>query len=131
MLLHDLHTKKHTKYLEPDDWLKYKQIRNEIDVDMKTKRNSYFSQKLEQSRGDIKETWRVLNTAVRHKPKTTVNNSLDVNSNTINDPETSAEELNLHFSTIADLPTPPIWLGDPKYATDSSALMVHITKISR
>ena len=30
MLLHDLYKKKHTKYHDPDDWLKYKQIRNEI-----------------------------------------------------------------------------------------------------
>ena len=36
------------------------------------------------------------------KSKTTVINSLDVNSNAITDPETIAEELNLHFSTIAE-----------------------------
>ena len=64
MLLHDLCKMKHTKNHDPDDWLKYKQIRNEINAEMKTKRNSYFSQKLEDCRGDIKETWRVLNAAV-------------------------------------------------------------------
>ena len=69
---------------------------------MKTKRNSYFSQKLEDCRSDIKETWRVPNTAVGRKSKTMVVNSLDVNSNTVTDPETIAEELNLHFSTITE-----------------------------
>ena len=83
MLLSDPYKKKHTKYHDPDDWLKYKQIRNEINVEMKTKRNSYFSQKLEDSPSDIKETWRVLNAAVGRKSKTTVINSLDVNLNTI------------------------------------------------
>ena len=102
MLLQDLYKKKHTKYHDQDDWLKYKQIRNEINVEMKTKRNSYFSQKLEDCRGDIKKTWRALNTAVGRKSKPKVINSLDVNSNTITNPETIAEELNLHFSTIAE-----------------------------
>ena len=69
---------------------------------MKTKRNRYFSQKLEDCHGDIKETWRVLNAAMGRKSKTTVINSLDVNSKTITDPESIAEELNLHFSTIAE-----------------------------
>ena len=36
------------------------------------------------------------------KSKTTVINSLDVNSNTTTDPESIAEELNFHFSTIAE-----------------------------
>ena len=40
MLLSDLYEKKHTKNHDPDDWLKYKQIRNEINAKMKTKRNS-------------------------------------------------------------------------------------------
>ena len=92
MAWRDLYKKKHTKYHDPDDWLKYKQIRNEINVEMKTKRNSYFSQKLGDCRCDIKETSRVLNTAVGRKSKTMVINSLDVNSNTITDPETIAEE---------------------------------------
>ena len=102
MLLRDLYKKKHTKNHDPDDWLKYKQIRNEVNAEMKTKRNRYFSQKLEDCHGDIRETWRVLNAAMGRKSKTTVINSLDVNSKTITDPESIAEELNLHFSTIAE-----------------------------
>ena len=54
MLLRDLYKKKHTKYHNKDDWLKYKQIRNEISVEMKAKTNRYFRQKLEDSHGHIK-----------------------------------------------------------------------------
>ena len=36
------------------------------------------------------------------KSKTTTINSLDVNSNTFTDPKDIAQELNHHFSTIAD-----------------------------
>ena len=64
MLFRDLCKKKHTKYHDPDDWLKCKQIRNEINIEMKTKRNSYFSQMMKENRVDIKETWRVLNVAM-------------------------------------------------------------------
>ena len=85
-------------------WLRYKQIRNEVNFEnkMKAKRKSYFSQKLEENRGNIKETWKVLNTAMGRKSKTTTINSLDVNSNTFTDPKDIAQELNYHFSTIAD-----------------------------
>ena len=66
------------------------------------KRKSYFSRKLEENRGNIKETWKVLNTAIRRKSKTTTINSLDVNSKTFTDPKDIAQELNHHFSTTAD-----------------------------
>ena len=69
---------------------------------MKAKRKSYFSQKLEENRKNIKETWKVLNTAMGSKSKTTTINSLDVNSNTFTDPNNIAQELYHHFSTIVD-----------------------------
>ena len=102
MLQRDLYKKRHTKHIDPDDWLRYKQFRNEVNFEMKTKRKSYFSQKLEENRGNIKETWKVLNTAMGRKSNTTTINSLEVNSNTFTDPKDIAQELNHHFSTITD-----------------------------
>ena len=71
-------------------------------LEMKAKSKSYFSQKLEENHGDVKETWKVLNTAIRRKSKTTIINSIDVNSKTFADPKDIAQELNHHFSTTAD-----------------------------
>ena len=102
MLLRDLHKKKHTKYKDPKDWLKYKQLRNEVNFEINVKKKSYFSQKLQESKGDIKETWKVLNAASGRKSKTTVINSLEVESETISDPKKIAQKINHHFSTIAD-----------------------------
>ena len=83
--------------------LDIKKLRNEVNFEMKAKRRSYFSQKLEENRGNIQETWKVLNTAMGRKSKTTTTiNSLEVNSNTFTDPKDIAQELNHHFSTIAD-----------------------------
>ena len=96
------YTKRHTRLHDPSNWLNYKQLRNEVTFDLKAKRKSYFSQKLEASKGNIKETWKVLITAMDRKSKTTVINSLEVNSDTLTDHKAIAQELNNHFSTIAD-----------------------------
>ena len=93
---------KHTKYKDPKDWLKYKQLRNEVNFEINVKKESYFSQKLQESKGDIKETWKVLNAASGRKSKTTVINSLEVESETISDPKKIAQKINHHFYTIAD-----------------------------
>ena len=69
--------------MHPSDWLNYKQLRNEVTLELKAKRKSYFSQKTEESQGNIKETWKVLNAVMGRKSKTTVINSLEVNSDTI------------------------------------------------
>ena len=42
------------------------------------KKKEYFSKKLQESRGDIKGTWRVLNMALGKKSKTTTFNSIKI-----------------------------------------------------
>ena len=46
--------KKHARFKDPSDWSAYKKLRNEANSKIKFKRKSYFSQKLEESRGNIK-----------------------------------------------------------------------------
>ena len=72
----DLFKKKHSKYKGPHDWTQYKRIKNEINVELKNKRKLYFSKKLEHSRGDSKETWKILNSALGRRSMTTNINSL-------------------------------------------------------
>ena len=67
MLLRDFYKKKHTKFKDPSDWSAYKKLRNEANSKIKSKRKSYFSQKLEESKGNIKDTWKILNTAIGQK----------------------------------------------------------------
>ena len=71
MFRRDLFKKKHSKYKDPNDWTQYKRIKNEINVELKNKRKLYFSNKLEHSRGDSKETWKILNSALGRRSKTT------------------------------------------------------------
>ena len=64
MLPQDFYKKKHAKFKNPSDWLAYKKLRNEANYKIKLKRKSYFSQKLEESRGNVKDTQKILNTAM-------------------------------------------------------------------
>ena len=67
------------------------------------KKRSHYSQKLEESRGDIKGTWDALNNALGKKPKSATINALNVNGKEISDPKEFeiANELNSYFcSTV-------------------------------
>ena len=70
MLFWDFYKKKHAKFKDPSDWLAYKILKNESDSKIKLMRKSYFSQKLEESRDNIKGTWKILNTAMGRESKT-------------------------------------------------------------
>ena len=87
---------------------------------MKTKRKSYFRQKLKENCRNIKETWKDLNTDIGRKSKTTTINSLHVNSNTFTDPKDIAQKLNHHFSAIED-----------KIATEARKIMIILWGIKR
>ena len=101
MLLRDFYKKKHAKFKDPSDWSAYKKLRNEANSKIKFKRKSYFSQKLEELRGNIKDTWKILNTVMGRKPKTTNINSLQVGSETFSEPGERAKELNYQFGSVA------------------------------
>ena len=101
MLLRDFYKKKYAKFKDPSDWSAYKKLRNEANSKIKFKRKSYVSQKLEESRGNIKDTWKILNTAMGRKSKTSNINSLQVGSETFSEPGEIAKELNYHFGSVA------------------------------
>ena len=130
MRLRDLHKKRHTRLYDSSNWLNYKQLRNEVTFELKAKRKSYFSQKLEESQGNIKETWKVLNTAMGRMSKTTVRNSLEVNSDTLTDHKAIAQELNNHFSTIADKISAEAEKNNEKTIGDKNA-SVHLSFIHK
>ena len=76
MFLRDLHKKRFNKSRNPDDWARFKKLRNEINSKRMKKKTEYFSKKLQENRGDVKGTWRVLNMALGKKSKTTTFNSI-------------------------------------------------------
>ena len=68
---------------------------------IKSKRKSYFSQKLHEAKGDSKETWRILNSASGRRSKTTNINTLETD-NEVTCHKNIANILNSHFATVSD-----------------------------
>ena len=103
MFLRDLYKKKHSKYGSINDWITYKNLKNKVNVMIKSKRKSYFSQKLHDVKGDSKETWRVLKSALGRRSKNTNINSLKTdNNNEVTCHKDIANTLNTDFATVSD-----------------------------
>ena len=66
------------------------------------KKRTFYTQKLDKIRGDIKGTWRVLNNAMDKKSKSAKINSLKVHRKDISDPTEIAYELNSYFCATAE-----------------------------
>ena len=72
---------------------------------MKCSRKKYFSDKLLETKGDVKGTWKVLNSALGKRSKTTQFNSFVIDNQEITNPEDIVTDLNKHFTNIADKPS--------------------------
>ena len=69
---------------------------------MKCSRKKYFSDKLLETKGDVNGTWKVLNSALGKRSKTTQINSLVIDNQEITNPEDIVTNLNKHFMTIVE-----------------------------
>ena len=101
MFIRDLHKKRFNKSRNPDDWARFKKLRNEINSMRMKKKTEYFSKKLQENKGDVKGTWKVLNMALGKKSKTTTFNSIKDKGKEITDPQEIANTLNEHFCSTA------------------------------
>ena len=63
-------------------------------------KTAYFSDKLQASQGDLKETWATINKLVNKRSKTTNITALEVDGQTIDDPVGMANSMNDFFSNI-------------------------------
>ena len=66
------------------------------------KKRAFYTQKLDETRGDIKGTWKVLNNAMGKKSKSANINSLKVHGEDISDRTEIANELNNYFCVTAE-----------------------------
>ena len=61
------------------------------------KKHAFYTQKLDETRGDIKGTWKVLNNIMDKKSKSAKITSLKVHGKDISSPTEIANELNSYF----------------------------------
>ena len=102
MFLRDYYKKKHRYTNSENDWQQYKKLRNAVNIENAKTKTDYFAQKLGEANSDIKETWKILNSASGKRSKTTTIHKLVVNDNDVSDPKQISDELNSYFCNIAE-----------------------------
>ena len=85
-----------------NDWQQYKKLRNAVNIENARTKTDYFTQKLGEANNDIKETLKILNSALGKRSKTTTIHKLEVNDNDVSDPKKISDELNSYFCNIAE-----------------------------
>ena len=65
------------------------------------KKRTFYTQKVNETRGDIKGTWKVLNSALGKKTKSATINSLKIKGKDLSNPSEIANELNNYFCDTA------------------------------
>ena len=80
-----------------NDWQQYKKLRNAVNIENAKTKTDYFTQKLGEANNDIKETWKILNSALGKRSKPTTIHKLEVNENDVSDLEKISDELNSYF----------------------------------
>ena len=102
MFLRDYYKKKHRFTKSENDWQQYKKLRNAVNIENAKTKTDYFMQKLGEANSDINETWKILNSALGKRSKTTTIHKLNVNDNDVSDPKKISDELNSYFCNIAE-----------------------------
>ena len=102
MFLRDFYKSRYKKTNDPEDWKQFQHFRNKINTERRKKKTEYFNKKLNENKGDIKGTWKVLNMAPDKRSKTTNFTTIKVNKKEISDQKEIGNALNNHFCTTAD-----------------------------
>ena len=94
MFLRDLFKKRFNRSKNTVDWQRFTKLRNEVNSFKHVKKHAFYTQKLDETRGDINGTWKVLNNAMgKRKSKSAKINSLKVHRKDISDSTAIANEL--------------------------------------
>ena len=78
----------------------FRRLRNRATRMNREAKTAYFSDRIQASQGDLKETWATINKLVNKRSKTTNIKALEVDSQNIDDPVGMANSMNEFFSNI-------------------------------
>ena len=127
MFMRDFYKKRFSTTKNADDWKFYQDFRNTANVEKRKKKKAFYSHKLDESKNDIKSTWKLLNMAIGTKSKTTKINSLTFDGKILKDPKEIADKLNLYFCTTARQVQEETFAGDDDIPSFNS----YLTKVSK
>ena len=80
----------------------YRQVRNQANNMTSRLKKEYFTKKLNECEGDLRQTWLTINKLVNKRSKSTEIQSLKVGDTVIKDSESIANSMNEYFCSVAD-----------------------------
>ena len=85
---------------DPLDWAKYKKLRNIINNNIQTSKESYYSNAFSQSKGNSRKTWQTFNELTSCRTNNTTVKELKLNDSIISNSSELSNAFNDYFSTI-------------------------------
>ena len=102
MFLRDFYKKRFNKTKNPEDWKLFQNFRNITNVEKRKKKKIFYSHELNESKNDMKSTWKLLNMAIGTKSKTANINSFTIDGKEIRDPKEIADKLNISVILLSE-----------------------------
>ena len=101
MFKRDYLKKKAISSQDPHAWHEYKQSRNQVNNEIKKAKTSYFTTNLELHKGNMRNTWKLINeVSSKHSSKTKKLSEIKLGEQVITSPIEISEAFNNYFSTV-------------------------------
>ena len=81
-------------------WNDYKKARNDVNTSIREARTNFFTESIKKHSGNLKETWKVINSSLGRNCKVTVINELVYEGNDFTEKQDIAEQMNNHFGYL-------------------------------
>ena len=81
-------------------WQAFGQLRNKVIYSLRNLRRDYYTRKIEENKGNLKNTWKILKHAIGKETKNVSKDKISKDGKIITDPIDIAECCNDHFSSI-------------------------------
>jgi hypothetical protein len=94
-------SKEHFSKPNPESLEKFKKFRNMYNKIVRASKKMYFDLELKANQSNLKQTWNILNTAIKKCKKSKIISSLTLNHIETRDPLIIANSFNKYFTTIA------------------------------
>ena len=81
-------------------WNDYKKARNDVNASIREARTNFFNWSIKKRSGNLKETWKVINSSLGRNSKVTVINELVYEGKDFTEKQDIAEQMNNHFCSL-------------------------------
>ena len=89
----DFHHKRAQKQKSTEEWVKYKELRNNTTRLIRNAKQDYYSNLIEENKKNLSKSWKTLKSVIATKSKTSTIESLETDSGVIQKPKKDLAEL--------------------------------------